>query len=73
MLVKIDEGLYINPQYVAFVARQGKMGNPLDHDPSLPNDNILKVMTGDIFVIKQDIDDLCEKLGLEWGDDDGEI
>jgi hypothetical protein len=65
MLVKIDESLYMNPQYVAFVAKQNKVGSPLDHDPSLPNENIVKMMTGDIFIVKQEIDLLCEKLGIK--------
>ncbi len=70
-LVKIDENLYINPQYVAFVTKQSKVGHPMDQDPKEPNDNIVKIMTGDIFVIKQEIETLCEKLGVEEDEDYG--
>jgi hypothetical protein len=64
-LVKVDEGLFINPKFVTFLAKQSKMGHPLDQDPTLPNENIVKMATGDIFVIQQDIDELGVKLGGE--------
>ena len=69
MLVKIDEGLYINPMHIAFIAKKGKLGHTLDQDPNEPNDNILKVITGDIFVIKTDIAELYDK--IEEGFDEG--
>ena len=63
VLVKIEEGTYVNPIYVAFIAKQPKIGHHLDQDPEQPHDNVIKMMSGDIIVVKtNDVEGIAEKI-----------
>lgn len=63
-LVAIDEGLNINPQYVVLVAKEGKMGHPLDQ---LNKDGrptvLIQMITGMMIQTRVPYEDVMEKLG----------
>lgn len=63
-LVAIDEGLSLNPHYVVMVAKEGKMGHPLDQ---LNKDGkptvLIQMITGMMIQTRVPYDDIMDKLG----------
>lgn len=62
-LVAIDEGLSLNPQYVVLVAKEGKMGHPLDQVAAGKPTVLIQMITGMMIQTKVPYDDIMDKLG----------
>ena len=68
MLAKIDEGLYLNPQFIAVVAKQGKIGHPMDQDPSKPNMTLIQMMSGMMIQTTLTPEEIYDQVeGLDYG------